>query len=150
METILQRLLLFGDGHLLRLGLLVERHLAQHFGTNRKNERETVVALHPADRDADEDAALVEHTATRHTRVAIGEGGDQTVRCVLADVPGGQDDALRVVVAETEDRIREVVGKARVDAKRRQIQIARLDNRPVAAVDLGFRVAGVDDPRRVT
>ena len=141
------RLVLFGDGDLLRrLGRLVERHLPQHFRANRQDEREAVVALHPADRDADEVAALVEDAAARHARMAVGEAGDEAVRGPLADVAGREDDALRVVVAEPEDRIGEIVGERGVDVQRRQVEVARLDDRPVAAVDLGVGVAGVDRP----
>ena len=80
--------------------------------------------------------------------MTVGEAGDQAVGRVLADVARGEDDPLRVVVAEAEDRVGEVVGEARVDAQRREIEIARLDDGPVAAVDFGFGVAGVDDFRR--
>src|SRR4051794_1791359 len=49
------------DDRLLSLGLLVQRHFPEHLGADGQDEREAVVALHPADRDADEHAALVEH-----------------------------------------------------------------------------------------
>ena len=77
--------------------------------------------------------------------MAVREAGHEPVRRVLTDVAGREDDALRVVVAEAEDRIREVVRERRIDVQRRQIQVARLDDRPVAAVDLDVGIAGVDD-----
>ena len=104
---------------------LVERgHLPQHLGSHRQDEREAVVALHPADRDADEMAALIEHAAARHPGMPVGQAGDQAARRLLADVAGRDDDALGVVVAEAEDRLGEVVGERGVDVERRQIELA--------------------------
>src|SRR5260370_28172386 len=137
------RSVLFGDGNLRRIRLLVEGHLAQHLRADREDEREAVVALHPADGDADEHAALVEDAAARHARMAVGQAGDETVGGALADIAGREDDALRVVVAEPEDRIREVVRERRVDVQRGGIEDARLDDGPVPAVDFRFGVAGV-------
>ena len=83
-------------------------HLPEHLVAQRQDEREAVVALHPADRDADELAVAVQHAAARHAGMAVGQAGHQAVRRALADVAGREDDALRVVVAEAEDRIGEV------------------------------------------
>ena len=80
--------------------------------------------------------------------MAVGEARHEAVRRPLTDIAGREDDSLRVIVAETEDRIGEVVREADVGAQRRQIQLARLDDRPVAAVDLDVGVARVDDLRR--
>ncbi len=101
------------------------RHLPEHLGANRQDEREAVVTLHPADGNADEVALLVEDAAARHTRMAVGQAGHEAVRRPLPDVAGAQDDALRVVVAQAEDRLSEVVRERRVDAQRRQVEIAR-------------------------
>jgi len=85
--------------------------------------------------------------------VAVGETRHETVRRFLADIAGRQDDALRVVVAQPEDRISELVRKHGIDAERRQIEIARLDDRPIAAVDLHLGIAasttfaGISFPR---
>ena len=130
-----------------RFRLLVRRELAQHLGSNRQDERETVVALHPADRDADEVPALIEHAAARHPRVTVGQAGHEPVRRPLAHVAAREDDPFRVIVPEAEDRIGEVVGERGVDVQRRQIQIARLDNRPVAVVYFPVGVARVDHLR---
>ena len=54
--------------------LVERRHLPQHLGSHRQDEREAVVALHPADRDADEMAALIQHAAARHARDARRSG----------------------------------------------------------------------------
>ena len=89
------------------------RHLAEHLRAQRQDEREAIVPLHPADRDADELAVAVQHAAARHAGMAVGQAGHQVVRRPLADVAGRQDDALRVVVAEAEDRIGEVEPVAR-------------------------------------
>src|SRR5262249_40381969 len=62
LSALLWSLLLVSDGgrgdRVHRLRLFIRRQLAQHLAANRKNEREAVVALHPADRDADQVAAL--------------------------------------------------------------------------------------------
>ena len=100
-------------------------HLAEHLGAQRQDEREAVVALHPADRNAHEIALLVQHAAARHARMAVGQAGDEAVRRPLADVAGAEDDSLRVVVAEAEDRFRELVRERRVDAQRRQVDLRR-------------------------
>src|SRR5229473_7121994 len=143
----IKRLLLGGDD-VLRLGLVVGRQLAEHLGTNREDEGEAIVPLHPADWNADEVAALIENAAARYARVTVGETRHQTVRRFLSDVAGRQDDALRVVVAQPEDRIGELVCERRVHAQRRELEIARLDDRPIAAVHFHFSIAGVDDLRR--
>ena len=106
-----------------RLRLFVSRQLAQHLGANRQDEREAVVPLHSPDRDADQVAALIEHAAARDAGVAVGKAGHQTVGGPLADVAGGENDALGVVVAETEDRVGELVAECGVNVQRRQIEI---------------------------
>ena len=88
--------------------------LPEHLRAQRQNEREAVVPLHPADRDADQLAVAVQHAAARHAGMAIGQARDQIVRRPLADVAGREDDPLRVVVAEAEDRIREIEAVAEV------------------------------------
>src|SRR5688500_19271497 len=85
------------------------RNLAEHLGAQRQDEREAVVALHPADRNADEMTLLVQHAATRHTGMPVGEACHQPVGGALSDVAGAQDDSLGVIVAEPEDRLRKVV-----------------------------------------
>src|SRR4030095_7559819 len=102
-------LLRLGDDGRRRARRLVARHLSQHFAPHRENEREAIVALHPADRNPHQIAALIEDAAARHARVSVGERGDETVRGPLADIARREADALRVVVAEAEDRIGELV-----------------------------------------
>src|SRR6188474_2175785 len=89
-------------------------NLAEHFVPHRQDERKAVIALHPADRDADEVALLIQDAAAGYARMAVGQARHQSVRHPLADVPGRQDDALRVVVAEAEDRLGEVVRERRI------------------------------------
>src|SRR6476620_8736940 len=93
-----------GSGSGAALGLL-GAHPAEHLLPQGKNEREAVVPLHPADRNTDELALGVQHAAPRDARMAVGEAGHQLVRRALPDVPGGDDDALRVVVPAPEDRV---------------------------------------------
>ena len=123
-------------------------NLAKHLRTHRQDEREAVVALHASDGNADQIAALVEHAAARHAGMAVGQARDEAVRGPLADVTGRENDALGVVVAEPEDGVRELIAELRVHMKRRQVEIARADDGPVALVNLDVRVAGVDDLRR--
>ena len=139
---LVHRVLRVGDGRRVW-------HLAEHLGAQRQDEREAVVALHPADRNADQIAVLVEHAAAGHARMAVGQARHQAVGRPLPDVAGAEDDALRVVVAEAEDRLGEVVGVGGVDPQRRQVdRLLDLDDRPVARIDFDVGVAGVDDARR--
>ena len=55
-------------------------HLAEHLRPHRQDEREAVVALHPADRNPHQVALLVQHAAARHARMAVGQARDQAVR----------------------------------------------------------------------
>ena len=87
---------------------VVYLHLAQHLGAQRQDEREPVVPLHPADRNPDQIAVAVQHAAAGHPGMAVGQAGHQVVGRALPDVAGRQDDALRIVVAEPEDRIGEI------------------------------------------
>ena len=80
-------------------------HLLEHLLAKRKNEREPEIPLHAAHGNSDEPTLGVQHAAAGHAGVAVRQTGDQPVGSPLADVPGRYDDALRVVVAETEDRI---------------------------------------------
>ena len=52
----------------------LELHAPEHLVAQRKNEREPEVALHPADRDADELTFAVEHAAARDARDARRSG----------------------------------------------------------------------------
>ena len=128
---------------------MLRTDLAEHLAAQRQDEREPVVSLHPADRDADQLPVAVQHAAARHARMAVGQAGHQVVRRPLADVAGREDDPLRVVVAEAEDRIGEVEGVAEVDVERGQVdRLLDLQDGPVARIDFDLRVAGVDDARR--
>src|SRR5262245_10105340 len=120
-----------------RLRVLMRRDLPEHFATKRQDERETIVALHTPNRNADQVAMLIEHTAAGYPRMAISQAGDEAVRRPLADVSGRENDALRIVVAQAEDRIRELVAEFGVDVERRQVELSRLDDGPVAAVHFG-------------
>ena len=100
---------------------ILAAHLAQHLGAQRQDEREAIVALHPSDRDPDEIAFAVQHAAAGNAGMTIGEAGDQVVGRALADVAGREDDALRIVVAEPEDRIGEVERVGEVQVERGQI-----------------------------
>ena len=57
--------------------------LPEHLRPKRKNEREPVVALHPADRNPDQFAFAVEHAAARHAGMPVGQARHQLVdvRC---------------------------------------------------------------------
>ena len=70
--------------HVRRRRGLVTRHqlrnLAEHLDAQRQDEREAIVALHPADRDADELAVAVQHAAARHAGMAVGQARHEVVR----------------------------------------------------------------------
>jgi len=80
--------------------------------------------------------------------MAVGEAGHQLVRRDLPDVPGGDDDALRVVVPEPEDRVGKLELIAHVRVQRRQADLfLDLEDCPVARIHFHLRVAGVDEAR---
>ena len=78
--------------------------------------------------------------------MAVGETRNEAVRRLLADVTGRENDALRVVVAQPENRIGEIVARPH-RRERRQVELLRLDDRPVAVVDFDIRIPGVDHTR---
>jgi len=80
--------------------------------------------------------------------MAVGQARHEAVGCPLAHVAGREDDSLRVVVAHPENRTRELVRVARVGVQRRQIEFARVDDSPVAALYFGVGIAEVHDLRR--
>ena len=51
--------------------------------------------------------------------MTVGEAGHETTAGALADVAGREDDSFRVIVAEAEDGIGELIAETCVDAKRR-------------------------------
>src|SRR5690242_21033395 len=106
-----------------RLRHLHPRHLAEHLVAQREDEGEPIVALHPSDRNADEHTALIENAATRDARMSVGEARHEPRVRALTDVTRGRYDALRVIVAETEDRIGEIVRERRIDVERRKIEL---------------------------
>src|SRR6185503_6113579 len=61
-------------------------HAAEHLVPQRKNEREAEVALHAADRNADQLPGRVQHPAPGDARMTVGEAGDQLVGRALTDV----------------------------------------------------------------
>jgi hypothetical protein len=90
-------------------------NLAEHLRTHWQDEREAVITLHPANRDADQVALLIEHSAARDAGVAVSEAGDQPVGRPLSDVSSAQNDALRIVIAQAEDRLGEFIAVGGVD-----------------------------------
>src|SRR5215467_11385407 len=70
---------------------LVERDFPEHLGAQGQDEREPVIPLHPADRNADELPVRVEHAAARDTWMAVGQTGDEVVGRLLADVAARQN-----------------------------------------------------------
>src|SRR5258705_11871849 len=63
----------------LRVGDHDARHLSEHLAAHRQDEREAVIALHPADRNAHEITVLVEHAAAGTARVPFGQPRHATV-----------------------------------------------------------------------
>ena len=126
----------------------LELHLPEHLGAQRQDEREPVVALHPADRDADELAVAVQHAAARDPGMAVGQARHELVGGALADVTGRDDDALRVVVAQPEDRVGEVepVRRGSLSAAAGR-WLLDLEDRPVARIDFDACLARVHDAR---
>src|SRR5262249_41092170 len=118
------------------LGLPIMRNLSKHFCTHREDEGESKIALHPTDRNADQIDSSIENAAARYTGVAVSQACDEAGRCSLADITGRYDNTLRVVVAEAKDRISEFVAEGGVDLESWQIEVARLDDCPVAGVHL--------------
>jgi hypothetical protein len=80
--------------------------------------------------------------------MTVGQARHETAGRPLSDVTGREDDPFRIIVAETEDGVGKIKGERRVYVKRRQVELFRLDDRPVAAVDLDVGIAGVDDAGR--
>src|SRR6266571_5736127 len=81
--------------------------------------------------------------------MSVGQARHQTIRRPLPHVTSAQNDAFRIVVAEAENRIGELVAEACVDAQRREIDWLRdANDRPVTGVDLDVGIAGIDKPRR--
>src|SRR5205809_1095793 len=68
--------------------------LPEHLVPQRQDEREAVIALHPADGDAHEIPFLIEHAAARHARMTVGQAGDEAVGRPLPYVSAADDDAL--------------------------------------------------------
>ena len=90
-------------------------HLPEHLLAERKDEREPEIALHPANRNTHELPFGIQHAAARDARVPVRQARHELVRRPLADIAGRDDDALRVIVPETEDRVGEfeAVGRDR-------------------------------------
>src|SRR5215213_3463866 len=57
-----------------------ERNLPEHLLPKRQDEREAIVSLHPADRNADELTFAIQYAAARHAGMAIGEARHQVIR----------------------------------------------------------------------
>src|SRR5262249_62201731 len=71
---------------------LIQRgYLPEHLPAERKDEREPVVPLHPADRDADQLAVGVQHAAARDARMAVGQARHEIVGGALADIAARED-----------------------------------------------------------
>jgi hypothetical protein len=121
-------------------------HAAEHLVAQRKNEREAVIALHPADGNPHELPFGIEDAAARDTRMAVGEARHQAVGRLLPHVAGRDDDALRVVVAEAEDGVCELELVAEIGGQRRQVDVfLDLEDRPVTRIDFDAGIARVDD-----
>jgi hypothetical protein len=56
------------------------RHSAEHLGAQRENEREPVVSLHPADRNAHELSVAVQHASPGNAGMPIRQARDEIVR----------------------------------------------------------------------
>src|SRR6188768_509276 len=131
------------------LSLVEERDLPEHLPAQREDEREPVVPLHPADWNTDQLTVAVQHAAARDAGMTVGQAGDEVVRRSLTDVAGRENDALRVVVAEAEDRVREIEGVAEVHVERRKVQVfLHFQDGPVAGIHFRFRLTSVDDAGR--
>src|SRR5260370_12528506 len=91
------------------------RHLAQHLRAHRQDEREPVITLHPADRDADQIAALVENAAAGHARMTVSQARHEAVGRPLSNVTGREDDPFRIIVAATAAALGTLVAARRVD-----------------------------------
>src|SRR2546422_11651643 len=122
------------------------RHLPEHLVTHRQDEREAVIALHPTDRNSHQVTMLAEDAATRDAWVAVGQAGHEAVCRALSYVAGAENDALGIVVTETEERLRELVAERRVEAQRRQVEVAvHPDDGPVTRMHFHVGIAGVNE-----
>jgi hypothetical protein len=70
------------------------RDFPEHVISHRQNERKPEIPFHSTDRNSNQATLLIQDAATRHTGVSVGQTRDETIRCSLPDVTGGQDDSL--------------------------------------------------------
>ena len=78
--------------------------------------------------------------------MTVSEAGDEILIGALAHITGREDDPLRIIVAEPENRVGKIKRVAEVHVERRKIdRLIDLDDGPVAWIDFGAGIARIDE-----